>query len=63
MPYSKFFLVLFLVAVLLPVVMAAMSVAMYAVLLVAAVAGVKHMLYVRKLSKLNQKETSYVDSE
>mgnify|MGYP001427986461 CR=1 FL=1 len=63
MPYSKFFLVLFLVAVLLPVVMAAMSVAMYAVLLVAAVAGVKHMLYVRKLSKLNQKETSYVDSK
>ena len=43
--------------------MAAMSVAMYAVLLVAAVAGVKHMLYVRKLSKLNQKETSYVDSK
>ena len=63
MPYSKFFLVLFFVAVLLPVVMAAMSVAMYAVLLVAAVAGVKHMLYVRKLSKLNQKETSYVDSK
>ena len=63
MPYSKFFLVLFLVAVLLPVVMAAMSVAMYAVLLVAAVAGIKHMLYVRKLSKLNQKETSYVDSK